>query len=199
MTTQAERWVNNIVRAKYDGDDGLDFYRTHTSATRALLSVEKFPGKTWEPACGAGDMSEVLRKGRLDVTSSDLVDRGYGAGWTGVDFLTMSYKDVGLARRPANIVTNPPYNIAEAFAERAVQVATSKAALLCRLAWLEGMKRRLMFERLGLSRVWVFSKRARMARGAEDWALGMIAFAWFVWDKKHAGPTTVGFINPIEE
>ena len=105
-----------VSRARYEDDDGLDFYRTHPSATRALLSVEKFPGVTWEPACGAGDMSEVLRESGLNVVSSDLVDRGYEEGWTGVDFLTASSREIGLPRRPTNIVTNPPYNIAEAFA-----------------------------------------------------------------------------------
>jgi hypothetical protein len=199
VKTQAERWVNNVVRAKYEGDDGLDFYRTHPSATRALLSVEKFSGATWEPACGAGDMSSVLRSEGVNVISSDLVYRGYELGWAGVDFLTASPREIGLPRRPTNIVTNPPYNIAEAFAERAIEVATGKVALLCRLAWLESIRRQEMFERTKLSRVWVFSKRARMARGSEDWAPGMIAFAWFVWDKKHVGPTTVGFIRPIGE
>jgi hypothetical protein len=55
-----------------------DFYPTPPAGTLALLGVEKFRGKIWEPACGDGRMSRVLEESGLSMMSSDLYDRGYG-------------------------------------------------------------------------------------------------------------------------
>lgn len=37
-----------------------EFYPTPPEATRALLSVERFDGDIWEPACGHGAIATVL-------------------------------------------------------------------------------------------------------------------------------------------
>lgn len=79
----------------------FEFYPTPPEATRALLSVERFEGSIWEPACGDGAISRELEAAGYEVISTDLIDRGYGTG--GVDFLKTTEP---LAR---NIVTNPPY------------------------------------------------------------------------------------------
>ncbi|MEI6419671.1 MAG: class I SAM-dependent methyltransferase, partial [Sphingomonadales bacterium] len=70
--------------------------------------------RIWEPACGAGDMArELVARGvRLDW-STDLIDRGFGQG--GIDFLT--------APAPQGcdgIISNPPFNIADRFIQRAI-------------------------------------------------------------------------------
>lgn len=78
-----------------------EFYPTPPEATRALLSVESFEGDIWEPACGDGAISKVLEAAGYQVVSTDLIDRGFGAG--GQDFLKSPEP---LAR---NIITNPPY------------------------------------------------------------------------------------------
>lgn len=78
-----------------------EFYPTPPEATRALLSVEQFDGSIWEPACGDGAISKVLTEAGYQVVSTDLIDRGYGAG--GHDFLKST---TPLAK---NIITNPPY------------------------------------------------------------------------------------------
>lgn len=170
-----------------------DFYPTPASGTRALLSVERFAGNIWEPACGDGAISRVLEAEGYAVSSSDLIDRGYGSH--GVDFLE-SRGD----KHVANIVTNPPFKFAQQFSERALAPTTGKVAMLCRLAWLEGAKRRQMFEATPLARVWVFSKRLTMLRGGWDGGKGggsMTAFAWFVWEHGHTGPASLGWIDPI--
>ena len=56
---------------------GPDFYPTPEWATHALIENEYFSGTIWEPACGNGAMSRVLKKVSADVYSSDLYDRGY--------------------------------------------------------------------------------------------------------------------------
>ncbi|WP_041787782.1 hypothetical protein [Rhodomicrobium vannielii] len=55
-----------------------EFYPTPPEATRALLSVERFDGPIWEPACGTGWISEELIAAGYDVLSTDLVNYGYG-------------------------------------------------------------------------------------------------------------------------
>jgi predicted nucleic-acid-binding Zn-ribbon protein len=78
-----------------------DYYPTPPEATRALLAAEQFDGSIWEPACGEGHLAKVLTDAGYDVTSTDLVD--YGFGTPSQDFLA--------ERKPLakHIVTNPPY------------------------------------------------------------------------------------------
>jgi len=158
-----------------------DFYPTPPNATEALLSVERFEGSIWECACGNGAISKVLEAHGHKVLSTDLVNRGYGE--TPIDFLT-----VPPMRSVANVVTNPPYSLAEDFVRTALSVTTAKVAMLLKLAFLEGEKRRRMFESTPLARVHVFSRRLTMMRnGAPKRSSGMIAFAWFVWEHGYAG------------
>lgn len=167
----------------------LDFYPTPPISTKALLSVEQFEGAIWEPACGDGAISKVLIDAGYEVFSSDVVDRGYGT--TNRDFL-LDYKTTS-----DNIVTNPPFILAEEFARHAISRARRKVAFLCRLAWLESKKRKRLFQETPLARVWVHSERVPMLRNGDQMMAGgggMIAFAWFVWDHAHKGPATVGWL-----
>lgn len=165
-----------------------DFYPTPPEATRALLSVEKFSGSIWEPACGDGAISKVLIAQGYDVVSTDLIDRGYGVG--GRNFLTTRQLAAD------NIVTNPPFKLAEQFVVHAKHLGAHKIAMLLKLNFLEGAARSTMLQTTKLSRVWVFATRLKMGRNAHNYtANGMIAFAWFVWDKDHTGLPTVGWID----
>ncbi len=202
-----------------------DWYPTWPGATRALLSVERFDGAIWEPACGEGDMSKVLEAAGYDVISSDLIDRGYGEG--GRDFL-MEWQP-----RAPNIVTNPPFRWAIEFTDRALQLTEPrpdpgwqklqgadcgcggtdelcvcqntprpsgkrKVALFLRLAFLEGVERGKWFPKTPLARVWIMARRVPMQRGRlheENDAGGVIAFAWFVWEHGHQGPPSLGWLD----
>jgi len=108
-----------------------DFYPTPPEGTWALLSAIRFKGTIWEPACGDGSISRVLEAAGYKVTSTDLVHRGYGT--SPVDFL-LDYRT-----KVNNIITNPPFKLAEEFARHALDRATDKVALLARLAWLEAI------------------------------------------------------------
>lgn len=167
-----------------------DFYPTWPAATAALLSVERFEGGVWEPACGDGAMSRVLESAGYPVISTDLIDRGYGEG--GRDFL-MEWQP-----RAPNIVTNPPFRWAIEFIERALTLTTGKVALFLRLAFLEGVERGRYLPGTPLARVWVMSRRVPIARGKmvdPGDGHGVIAFAWFVWEHGHEGPATLGFLD----
>lgn len=183
-------WVNVII-PDAENRHKDDFHVTPPEGTRALLSVEEFEGSIWEPACGDGAISKVLKDAGYLVFSTDLVDRGFGSG--GIDFL------LPMHQRADNIITNPPFKHMQEFVELGLERSRHKLALLARLAFLEGMKRKPMFESTPLARVWVFSKRLAIPRAGYDTSVkqnGMIAFAWFVWDHSHEGPPTLGWILP---
>jgi hypothetical protein len=166
-----------------------DLYQTPPHATEALLDVERFAGEVWEPASGRGAISQVLTRHGLSVTSSDIMDDGYGQG--GVDFLSAT------SWRPVhNIVTNPPYKDALAFIETALTCVEHKAAFLLKLTFLESRRRRKFFETSPPSRVWVFSDRLTMWPDGDDKPKngGTIAYAWFVWDMQSTDTGKLGWI-----
>ncbi len=192
-----QRLAKDVQRARLIGGaiDGKrhkdDFYATPAPATHALLDAESFEGSIWEPACGDGAISKVLAARGHDTTSTDLVDRGYRFGQHGVDFL-METKP--LAR---NIVTNPPFKLANEFVRKALDLTTGKVAMLLKVGFLEGKGRADIHEKL--SRVWVFRARQTFLRGGSEaikmnGAGGMIAYGWFVWEHGHEGPPTLGWI-----
>jgi hypothetical protein len=67
-----------------------------------------------------------------------------------------------------------------------------------RLAFLESERRCGILEGRGLARVHVFRKRLPMMHRL-GWegrkANSGMAFAWFVWDRDHRGPTSVDRIS----
>ena len=159
-----------------------DFYPTPTNATMALLQREKFDGDIWEPACGDGAISKLLKLQGYEVYSSDLVDRGYGDD----HFNFLNSHDIH-----DNIVTNPPFNIGTKFALHSLRCARKKVALFQKLTFLEGKERRdKLFSLNMLSKVYVFSER----QGFGDHKGGMLAFAWFVFDKSYSGNAEIVFI-----
>lgn len=169
--------------------EGPDFYPTPPWATYALIENEPFKGDIWECACGDGSMSKVLEETGNPVHSSDLYDRGYGE--SNIDFLS-STKIVD------NIITNPPYNKAEEFLEKGLQLSNKKLALLLRLAFLEGAKRsNYIFNTNPPNRIWVFSERITFYRNEiKNKNGGTTAYAWFVWDKNYIKTTQLSWIKP---
>lgn len=169
--------------------DGPDFFPTPAWATHALVESERFEGEIWECACGDGAMAEVLTNAGYKVRATDLYARGHGE--SGVDFLS--------ATAPVdNIVTNPPYNAAEAFVAQGLKLARHKFALLLRLAFLEGANRaNTIFLTHPPARVWIFCERITFyMKDAERAGGGTTAYAWFVWDKAHIGPTQLNWFKP---
>ena len=169
--------------------DGPDFFPTPAWATEALVAAEPFEGEIWECACGDGAMARVLESAGHKVRATDLYARGHGE--TGVDFLQATHAT-------DNIVTNPPYNVAEAFVAQGVKLARKKFALLLRLAFLEGANRaETIFLKHPPSRVWVFSERITFyMKGATRAGTGTTAYAWFVWDKQAKPGTELKWFKP---
>lgn len=118
-----------------------DYYATEPKALELLLNLESFSNLVWEPACGEGHLSEVLREHGYHVISTDLIDRGYGEG--GVDFLTQTECFSG------DIITNPPYKYAKEFVEKSLEIVKlgRRVAMFLKLQFLEGKARRKLFEK----------------------------------------------------
>ena len=177
------------------GDDcpEYDFYATPPRAVEELLKLEQFSPKIWEPCCGGGHISETLIAYGYDVRSTDIADHGYGQ--PGVDFLTQK-TPIGM-----DIVTNPPYVQAQAFVEHALSLLTEghKAAMFLRLVFLETQARKTLFDRSPPARVHISSQRLGCAKNGEFkvrpngelYYPSSVAYAWFVWEAGHQGPTTI--------
>jgi hypothetical protein len=187
-----------VLRGNHDGNTrhryserGHDLYETPREAVLALLAVERVPRRVWEPACGPGAIVRVLKERRHDVLATDLVDyRSPLQDADGIDFLSSDAD--GLAGGRA-IVTNPPYMHAVAFVRRALELSPWVAMLL-RLAFITGTTRGDIMDFGALARVHVFSKRLPMMH-RNGWkgpkASARMDFAWFVWDRRHLGPTVI--------
>lgn len=117
-----------------------DFYATEPKALELLLEKETFDDFVWEPACGKGHLSEVLKKHGYIVKSTDLIDRGYGIG--GIDFLSITTPFNG------DIITNPPYKYAQQFVEHALSLVPTgrRVAMFLKLTFLESKNRRELFD-----------------------------------------------------
>jgi hypothetical protein len=183
----AYKRAQSIVGTNNDGGrPENDFYPTPPEGTIALLKVEKFYSDIWEPACGDGAMSKVLIDNNYNVVSTDIEPHGYGSS---LDFLASK---ILLAE---NVVTNPPFRIAQEFAEHALDLGCDKLALLCKLCFLEGKSRATWLEKSPLKSVYVFKSRLTLYRdGVKMENGGMIAFAWFVWKRDYVGLPTIGWI-----
>lgn len=185
--TGAKKSMSIVGFSNDGGRPENDFYPTPPEVTRALLKVESFAGEIWEPACGNGAMSKVLEQAGYTVHSSDIEPRNWGIEF---DFL---YARQLMA---PNIVTNPPFKIAQQFATRALDLGCLKLALLCKLQFLEGMERSTWMRDTPLQTVHVFQNRIQLGRNGQKYENGsMMAFAWFVWDKHHDGKPQIDWIQ----
>lgn len=165
-----------------------DFYPTPPYATMHLLSRESFMGNIWECACGDGAISKVLLQNGYTVYSSDIVDREYGDGI--VNFLEQEiiYD---------NIITNPPYKDALEFVLHAKKCAKKKIAMFLKTVFLESEARYEMFndKTFPLKTVYQFSKRVTLTKdGKKMKNSGMIAYAWYVWDRSHTGKPQIEWV-----
>jgi Protein of unknown function (DUF3102) len=167
---------------------GLDLYETPPGAARALLEAERFQGIIWEPACGPGSIVRVLRDAGHRVVATDLIDYGCPDSTGGVDFFEQQQAPDGVG----SILTNPPFMRANDFVRHALTLVP-RVALFLRLAFLESEGRNDILDGGQLARVLPFRNRVSCYRHGSDPedAGGSIAFAWFVWDRDHHGPTTL--------
>lgn len=172
---------------------GDDLYETPAEAVHALLRVEPLPRNIWEPCCGLGAITRVLRSAGHVVHATDLVDYNSNhQDHARRDFLMERSTPAGTEA----IVTNPPYKLANEFVAHALELCP-RVVMLLRLAFLESERRTTILDGGHLARVHVFKNRLPMMHRA-GWTGPKVtnptAFAWFCWDRNHVGPTTLNRI-----
>lgn len=184
--------ARSVMASRQEPDDSLDYFPTPPWATRALMEYV-LPQTTdywgaflwkassaWEPACGEGHISEVLREYFGEVFASDAY---FYNGNSVVDFFT---------KRPEVyeadwIITNPPFkdDLTEKFILRALDLARVGVAMFVRCQILEGIGR---YERLWKPHpptlIAYFSERVPLHRGRwEPDGSTATAYCWLVWMK----------------
>ena len=172
-----------------------DYYATDPMAIDCLLSEGAVINhKIWECACGQGHLSERLKSFGYDVYSTDLVDRGYGIG--NIDFLECNDEWDG------DILTNPPYKYAYEFITHALELIPDghKVFMFLKLQFLEGKKRRKLFDTGQLKTLYVSSSRILCAKNAEfqkmkDGGGSAVAYGWYEFEKGYSGDTVIKWIN----
>ena len=175
-----------VMAQRREPPDSLDFFPTPPWSTRSLLRCVLEPrgfdlgaSTAWEPACGEGHMAAVLAETFGAVHATDVFD--YGRGFPTCDFLEARRPEDG----PGWVITNPPFKVAELFATRALEIATTGVALLVRSAWLEGTGRYArVFRPHPPAIVAQFAERVPMTKGRWDPnASTATSYAWVVWTK----------------
>lgn len=176
-----------VMAKRSEPHTSLDFFPTPPWATRALCEgLPSAPDQlatmnAWEPACGAGHMARPLAEYFARVHASDVHPYGFGEVR---DFLF-----AGDDPTADWIITNPPFRLADQFAEVAIQRARVGAALLVRTAFLEGVSRyKNLFRRHPPHSILQFTERVPMHRGrlVQDGSTAT-AYCWIVWTLHRLG------------
>lgn len=179
-----------------------DYYATDPIAGKLLLEVEPDLNNIWECACGEGHLSNIFENAGKLGKVSDLIDRGYKPKNAdieveyGKDFTTLNVEQ---NIWNGDIVTNPPYAIAEQFVRKALALTpkSRKVCMFLRTLFLEGQKRKKLFEEFPPKVIYVSSSRISCAKNGdfETYNSGAQAYSWFVWEVGYKGETIVKWIN----
>lgn len=169
----------------------LDFFPTPPWATRALcecllgLGQELVRMDCLEPACGKGDMAEPLKEYFGQVVASDIHDYGYGG--------IIDYLNTSISTRLYNwIITNPPFNLAEKFAHKAINGSSNGVALLVRTQFIESTGRySRLFKGNPPSDVFQFTERVPIHKGKlTKTGTTATSYCWIVWRQECVGQRT---------
>lgn len=173
-----------------------DFYATDPHALEIFLDKLKEDGielhRVWECACGQGHLSNVLKTRGIEVTSTDLVDRGYGEDC--IDFLKY---ESGFPL-DLDILTNPPYKYAKEFVEKGLELVDkgNYVIMFLKIQFLEGQARLELFKKYPPKYVYVNSARQLCAMNGEfeKYKATALCYCWFIWEKGFYGEPKIRWI-----
>ena len=167
----------------HEGRARHDAYFSERWCTEALIRACPWiigRGMIWEPAAGAGDIVIPLREAGADVRASDIVEYGFP-----LDMIhRFEWTFQGAA---SNIITNPPYDRAQEWCERALEI-TRGLGFVCMLLRNEfdcaKTRRHLFRDHPAFAVKVVLTKRPRWhwPGKTEDTASPRHNYAWYVWD-----------------
>ena len=188
-----------------------DAYYTQPRVTQALLDAIKLRGRVWEPASGRQDMVRVLEQAGYQVFASDLAedrDTVFGGNFFGFLRAQRGYE---------TIITNPPFSDAERFVRHALHLMEPVGGIVCMLLrneWDSAASRTTLFTDKPFRAKLVLTFRPRWdwwetdkPLAGADISLGVNLapkkpkvsprhnFSWYVWDWRHTGPPTLGWLS----
>lgn len=173
-----------------------DYYATDPYAIDILINDgggANLAHNIWEVSCGEGHLSKRLKAYGYNVKSTDLIDRGYGVG--GIDFLSCEEQFDG------DILTNPPYKLAQEFVEHALELIPDgrKVFMFLKLTFLEGKKRRKLFDSGCLKTLYVSTSRIPCAKNGDFEKSkkegSAVAYGWYEFEKGYCGNPMIKWIN----
>ena len=183
-----------------------DFYATNPKAVEMLLVNYGFNGTTiLEPCVGQGHIANAINnfyKNKKEITGLDIVDRGYP------NTIVQDFLKWETDKKFEGIITNPPYSLAKEFVEKGMELLTDESentvngqmAMFLKIQFLEGCKRKDMYEKYPPKYIYVFRKRmATFNNGKETddngkkWATTM-CHAWFIWEKGFKGEPVIRWL-----
>lgn len=169
-----------------------DYYATDPKAMYKLLEYESFDKNIWEPACGEGNLSKVLKEHGHNVYSTDLIDRGYQDEL--MDFINTDNKWFG------DIITNPPFKYTTEFVKKALDSVEEgkKVAMFLKLNYICGVKRyNEIYSKFPPQRIYAFVHRVACSKNNDPnlFKGGAMDYGWFVWEKGKYAPTELKWIK----
>ena len=181
-----------------------DFYPTPPLAVWCLNKYSDVPKNIIEPCAGRGNISIELKRNNKTVFSRDLheYENSLVDIETGFDVLNSPIHEIA-----TGLITNPPYH--KDLPRKIAQLGIDNydyTALLVRLTFLEGKKRRKLFNKHPPSQIIIFSDRLKFGEYSsgepiekEDQIGGMICYCWLVWSKNSNEKTAVKWISLEDE
>lgn len=169
-----------------------DFYVEPEWCSRRLFEVERFDGLICDPSCGLGRIVTSARQAGYEAIGRDIVRRSIVCDDL-ADFM-------GSDEPFQNIVSNPPFGIADAYAKHALKITRRKVALLLPTKWMNAAGRGAWLETTPLARVYLLAPRPSMPPGPVIEAgikpgNGTTDFAWFLFEHGHVGAPEIRWLR----
>lgn len=187
---------SNPIRGRAE----FDYYATNPEAVHMLFGSYKCNAThILEPCVGGGNIAYAMSRHFPDaeITAIDIVDRGY-PGTIIDDFLSWKTD-----KKFDCIITNPPFSHAQEFIEKGLHLLSEKGQMMMflKIQFLEGAKRRELFNIYPPKYIYVFSKRMGTWQNGEeiDSLTGKrlsttMCHAWFIWEEGFHGEPVVRWL-----
>ena len=163
--------------------DPHDWYVEPAWTVELLADRVRFQGGIHDPCCGKGTIPQVFRQRGQGASGNDIMYRGWGRMDTELDFREDH-------REYFNVVSNPPYGLAETFVWHYLDRVTGKIAIITRLDFLASQGRNPLFTRRPPALVLILSRRPSMPPGWQGQVKGeggQHDYCWIVWGQDYPG------------
>jgi hypothetical protein len=199
--------------------ESLDDFPTPPWATRALIEhilpeLKTYKGIILEPACNRGHMVKPLSEHKAAVYGTDVLDYGTHyqnktlnfiapeTNWTDFFVHVKGEDDDYMVLTPDWMITNPPFNIAEQFIQKCIDLKMPNVALFVRSSFAEGKRRyRRLFSVKPPKIEAVFCERVSLVPKKLDRKASLAtSYCWMIWDlNEHKSKTQKVWIPPCRK